>query len=549
MNTTIVDTAAIVLCVVFLAYVLSIFVSLVRRRPDAPGDVHAFTFHLLIPCLDEQAVIERSVRRLRADHPSAHLWCIDDDSSDRTGEILAELSATDPFVHVVTRRAPFARQGKGAALNAAWRQLTDWLPVHAPCVPAERVVVGVVDADGRLAPDALAVIAGDGGFADPSVGAVQIQVRMVNRGLSGPDRDDAAARTRFGRLLVTLQDLEFRTVIAGMQHLRHNLGSAGMGGNGQFSRLSTLNAVAAQAGTPWHGALLEDFELGLHVLLAGARNRYCDDTWVAQEGLPGVGPLIRQRTRWAQGGMQCARYFRTVLTSRALSTPSALEIAYFLLIPWTQLLGTVVYTAAGLTMAWFALTSSGGVLGWLAAGGWGVIPLAVVFGVVPMAAWGVLYRVRCEPAISRRRALALGLGYWLYSYLMLASVWRAFGRMLRARNGWVKTERVGGVAPAARQVTRAGGPRVPHPLGAEPVRHLVDPADQLRVLRRPRSKELLGFDAEKASDRLASREPAIASGRSRAGQSSRVSAAHLIAAYACTAAASRPSVPGAHRAR
>jgi 1,2-diacylglycerol 3-beta-glucosyltransferase len=227
-----------------------------------------------------------------------------------------------------------------------------------------------------------------------------------------------------------------------MQHLRHRIGSAGMGGNGQFTRLTVLNKIADENGTPWHGALLEDFEIGLHVLLSGWGNRYCNDTWVAQEGLPNARLLVRQRTRWAQGGMQCAKYFKRVLLSPHISTPSAIEIAYFLFIPWTQLIGTVVYVTAFSIMGYWALSHPDGVSEWFLGGAWGILPLIVVFGLGPLVAWGLVYRLRCEPQLSRRAAIGLGLCYWGYSYLMITAVWAGFFRVLTARRGWAKTNRV-----------------------------------------------------------------------------------------------------------
>lgn len=489
-----IDLIAIFLCVLFLAYVVVILVPYLRRKPDRPGLASDFEWHLLVPCLDEEVVIARTVTRLRTDHPGAHVWCIDDDSADSTLRILTDLAAEDPGVHVVSRKAPVAQQGKGAALNAAWCQLTEWLADNHPDLDPNRVVVGVVDADGRLAPDALDVIAGPDGFGDARIGAVQIQVRMMNRGLDRIDASDPAAQTRFQRLLVTLQDLEFRTVIAAMQYLRHRIGSAGMGGNGQFSRLAVLNEIATENRTPWHGALLEDFELGLHVLLAGHGNRYCDDTWVAQEGLPKVNQLLRQRARWAQGGMQCAKYFRQVLLSPRISTPSALEISYFLLIPWTQLLGSIVYPAAAVVMGYFALTSPGGVGAWFVAGAWGTIPLMIAFGVAPVVVWGLVYRSRCEPTLSRLAAVGLGLAYLGYMALMLGAVWRAFGRMVRARDGWVKTSRVLAVPAAEVRPAAESAP--------EPAR---DPAPA-RALAPPRPASLPpGRPASRPAARPASR--------------------------------------------
>jgi 1,2-diacylglycerol 3-beta-glucosyltransferase len=451
---TAVDTTAIVLCVCFLCYVSAILFPFLRKRAEQAGDATGFSWHLLVPCLNEAQVIGRTIRDLRLTHPAAHVWCIDDGSDDGTARVLVEF-ADDLQVHVVRRKLPAARTGKGAALNDGWRAVQEWLLAH-PTVSAADVVVGVVDADARLAPAALAVISGPKFFGDPRVAAVQIQVRMLNRGL-GADRldgNDPAPSGRARALLVQLQDLEFRTVIAAMQGLRRRSGSVGMGGNGQFARLAVLDQIASEYGTPWHGALLEDFELGLHVLLVGHRNEYCDDTWVAQEGLPHLRPLIRQRTRWAQGGMQCGRYMAPIMRSRTLSTPAALEINYFLLIPWTQLLGTVAYLAAASVMGYYATTSEGGVVGWFESGGWGLLPLIVVFGILPVAIWGPVYRARCEPTITRRRALLISVAYWLYTYVMIIGVWAAFFRLLRKRHGWVRSPRVRSDRPSEPPVRR-----------------------------------------------------------------------------------------------
>lgn len=441
-----VDLLALALCVAFLGYVMAILLPFLRRPVTPTGDPESLEWHLVLPCLDEEVVVRRTVERLRATHPSADVWVVDDDSADATLAVAEELAAADPAVHVVRRTAPDARQGKGAALNSGWRAVRRHLLArHGADYEAvsRRVVVGVLDADGVLDPRALEALSGPRLFQDPQVGAAQVQVRMVNRGMPArPDACDPAPATRLRRLLVTLQDLEFRTVISAMQHLRGSLGSVGMGGNGQFSRLSVLDQIAEEHGTPWHGALLEDFELGLHVLLAGHRNEYCNDVWVAQEGLPELGTLVRQRTRWAQGGMQCLRYLPAVLRSRRLSTPAALEITYFLLIPWTQLLGTVVFTAAWSIVLGYAVTTPGGVAGWFASGAWGLVPLVVVFGIGPLALWGPVYRLTAEPGVGRGRAVLLGLAYWLYSYLMIIAVWRAAARLARRRTDWVKTARV-----------------------------------------------------------------------------------------------------------
>jgi 1,2-diacylglycerol 3-beta-glucosyltransferase len=429
-----VNTAAFMLCVGFVAYVTMIIVPYLKHRPEPPGDGGSLGWHFVLPCLDEEAVITSTVEQLVSTFPHAEVWCVDDASGDATPVLLAALADRHDHVHVVTRRAPEARKGKGPALNAGWQAIVDWLPEGTD---AGQLVVGVLDADARLQPGALDAIAGAAYFGSPGVGAVQVQVRVHHR-----------AERRRPSLLLRLQDLEFSGPIAAMQLLRQRSGSVGMGGNGQFTRLSVLNQIAGTAGTPWHGALLEDFELGLHVLLAGERTEYCHETWVEQDGLPGLRPLIRQRSRWAQGAMQCLRYLTAVMRSPRISTPAAVEIAYFLMMPWLQLAGSVVYTVAGLVMGYYATTQPGGLRAWFDGGAWGVVPLVAVFGLTPFLVWGPIYRRRSDPSLGLGRALALGVANWLYSYLNYAAVWWAFVRMVRGRHDWKKTAHAGtAVAP------------------------------------------------------------------------------------------------------
>ncbi len=75
--------------------------SLVRLSPEAlPHKLPLVS--ILVPARDEQAVIERCVRSLLAqDYPRFELLVLDDGSTDRTPEILAELAASDPRLTVL----------------------------------------------------------------------------------------------------------------------------------------------------------------------------------------------------------------------------------------------------------------------------------------------------------------------------------------------------------------------------------------------------------------------------------------------------------------
>ena len=429
------NAVAFLLCSSFIAYVLLILVPFVRRRPAVPGDARAFGWHFIIPCLDEQAVIAVTVKRVLKSFPTAEVWCVDDASGDATPVVLARLARRHRRVHLVARSLPDARQGKGSALNAGWRALRADLPAG---VDTSRLIVGVVDADGRLDPSCLSMIAGPSFLGNPEVGAVQIKVRVT----ASHDPTIAEPR-RVARLLVRLQDVEFSCVVAAMQTLRRHVGTVGMGGNGQFTRLSILEKIAEEHGTPWHGALLEDFELGLHVLLCGSRTEYCHDASVTQEGLPTARQLIRQRSRWAQGSMQCFRYLMPILRCGRISSGGALEIAYFLCMPWLQLLGSVVYGLCVVIVVHYAVTFPGGAMAWLTGGAWGTIPLFLCFGLGPFVVWGPIYRMTASRTdMSIPMALGLGLANWLYLAVHYLAIWWAFARVVRTRTDWKKSARL-----------------------------------------------------------------------------------------------------------
>ncbi|MGI8493310.1 MAG: glycosyltransferase family 2 protein [Acidimicrobiales bacterium] len=431
-----VNAIALLMTASFVAYVGLIIIPYFRHEPLEPGDGSVYQWHLMIPCLNEERVIGTTVLRLLTKFPAAHVWCIDDDSSDGTLQIVSELSRRSHRVHLVSRRLPDAQLGKGPALNAGWRAIVDWLPAG---VSQETVMIGVLDADGDLDPRCLDYIAGARFFADPRVSAVQIRVHVRNQG----DADKSDRPGFRSRLLTRLQDLEFTGVIAAMQMLRRHVGSTGMGGNGQFTRLSALGAIAALRGQPWQDSLIEDFELGLHVLLTGGRTEYCHDTWVVQQGPATLRALVRQRSRWAQGVMQCFKYLPAVMKSPKLSTPAACEIGYFTILPWLQVLGSLVYLVATGILAYILLFQSGTPLRGAQNAVW-LVPIFLVTGLTPLSVWGLIYRRRVAKELSFAKAVLLGLANWPYAtYMQQAAAWWAFFRVLRSRRDWMKTERLG----------------------------------------------------------------------------------------------------------
>ncbi|MGP9017308.1 glycosyltransferase family 2 protein [Streptomyces sp. BR1] len=411
----------------FLLYWAGARRSYVNRSRTEAGDPAALDWHFFVPCRDEEAVVGTTVAQLRGDFPAAHVWVIDDDSDDRTGVIVAALAEDDRRVHLVRRVRPEARTGKGDALNAAYDQLGEFLPEG---VDRGRVVVCVVDADGRLDPRALELVSGPKAFGDPEIGGVQVGVRMRNVDDPRPLPERGRVLNAFARLLVRVQDMEFAVSNAGMQLLRRRTGSVGLGGNGQFTRLSALDRIADAERRPWQrGALLEDYELGLHMILAGFRITHIADTWVSQEGLPHARRLLTQRTRWAQGNFQCVRYAPRIISSRHYSGRGVLETLYTFCQPVAHLL------TLALSVAMLVLGGLGSLVLW---------PLTLILAALaigPFVLWGPVYRRDHAPDASRLTAVLWGLALWLYAYHLFIVSARAFVRMARGRNGWAKTRR------------------------------------------------------------------------------------------------------------
>ncbi|WP_081829849.1 glycosyltransferase [Paraoerskovia marina] len=459
---TTVNVVGFVLLVMFLAYVTLILVPFLGRRRARRGLAHLFEWHMFVPCLDEELVIDETLTRFTRDFPSVHVWVIDDASDDATPQIVSRWASAHPRVHLVERRRPDARQGKGAALNAAYHALHAWRATagdELSGVSDDRVVVGVIDADGELVPGALEHMSGKDVFLDPEVGAAQASVAMNNTGrkMHAGTGVRAWLRNARARWLLRSQDIEFRTTIAAMQTLRLRTASAGMGGNGQFTRLVALDAIGETYGEPWHGALLEDYELGIHTMLAGYRTRYVHDAVVRQEALPAMCPYLRQRTRWTQGGMQCAAYAPKIVASPGFTNAGVVESLYFLSIPWLGLLGVVIWPVIAAFVVTGAVATH--TTATLLAAAWWLVPLTMLTGIGPFVLWAFVYRSRDDPDSSIGRAVVRGFGYWLYSYTTYPVLVRAAGRVLRGHSGWEKTARVGaGVQAAVLDQARAVKP-------------------------------------------------------------------------------------------
>jgi 1,2-diacylglycerol 3-beta-glucosyltransferase len=376
-----------------------------------PGAAGEYLFAFLVPALNEGRVIGQTLDRLLAlPVRNSLVLVIDDDSDDGTPDLVTERA--DPRVRIVRRKLPRARRGKGDALNAGFGQLrretVGW--------PADKVIVCIMDADGRLDPDAPARVAPY--FAEPDVGAVQIAVRIENRADS---------------VLARLQDMEFVTYTDVFQNARDRWGVAGLGGNGQFVRLA---AELDLAPCPWTDGLTEDLEQGLRLVCAGWRTRYCRDVAVHQQGLVTLRRFLRQRSRWFQGHLQAWRQIGPVLRRAPLRTVP--HLLHLLLVPVLLLVNLALLGALAVMLAGAAtspairseLLRPGVAVDWY----WLTFALAMFLTISVYA--------RRERGLGLRRVAGLGHAFAGYALLWIVAGYWGLGRLVTGQRGWLKTDRL-----------------------------------------------------------------------------------------------------------
>lgn len=422
----IIDLTAVswVIAAVVAYYVVLFAVSWFRRRPPT-ADVRPLMV-LIVPARNEELVLEATLRSLTGlEYDGEHrVLVVDDASTDDTPRIASGWAGRDPRVRVSRRVPPDAAQGKSEVLNRAYWLVRGWLDDADPWLDGRQpddVVLVIVDADGHLEQCALGTVAPY--FAEPAVGSVQIGVRIAN----------ADTNT-----LARMQDIEFVGFSWLVQIARDWIGSSGLGGNGQFTRLS---AIMSLPGDPWRrGALTEDLDLGLWLVEAGWRTRFCHLTYVDQQGLVSWRPLLRQRTRWIQGHYQCWRHLLPLAAARRTPLAARLDLMVYLVLVVTVLL--VSYTVAvGVLGATGLVQVTNDFLLWVPYGA----PrrfVSLVLSILPVTVFLGTYQRHSAHPFRWFELPAAALAFTCYGYVWFWVSLRALTNLALRRNAWVKTPRL-----------------------------------------------------------------------------------------------------------
>jgi 1,2-diacylglycerol 3-beta-glucosyltransferase len=406
-------------------FVLSMRLAARRHRRGAARPPMA----LIVPAHNEEAVLGGTLANLvRLDYDPYVVIVINDGSTDRTAELAHAFEPSGRLL-VVDRPAEMAGRGKGAVLNEGYRVLNQLLEENDPLVRGfdpDEVVIGVIDADGHLEPDGLLKVADL--FADPKVGGVQMGVVIGNA------RDGLVPRC---------QDIEFTGFSQLAQAARDWIGSVGLGGNGQFTRLAALKSLGR---APWTDCLTEDLDLGLHLRRLGWHMRFCRKTTVTQQGVPTVRAWLRQRTRWAQGHYQCWDHIPGLIRARNVPLVTRLDLVlYLFFVTFVMFVAANLIVALAGAFGWVEIRND--FLAFVPAGTPRNVTMEAV-GLGPIFMLLTRYQQHSPQPLRWWELPAYGAVFGFYVYLWAIASLLAWFRIMIGRAAWRKTPRLPAKATA-----------------------------------------------------------------------------------------------------
>ena len=290
---------------IFGVHALRVVFARPRRQsePLATDALADFPFvSLLVAAKNEEAVIGNLVKALCSqDYPNDkyEVWVIDDNSSDKTPQVLAQMEREYSQLKVLHRVAG-STGGKSGALNQV-------LPL------SKGEILAVFDADARVSPDLLRQVLPL--FAPKKVGAVQVRKAIANA------QQNFWTLGQQAEMALDTYVQQQRTALGGIGELR---------GNGQFVRRTAL----ARCGGWNEETITDDLDLTFRLHLDQWDIEMLASPAVEEEGVTNALALWHQRNRWAEGGYQrYLDYWRLIVRHR-MGTQKKFDLLIFLIIQY-----------------------------------------------------------------------------------------------------------------------------------------------------------------------------------------------------------------------
>ncbi len=256
------------------AYLVTLSVAALVRRPLPPPGPGRRRFAILVPAHDEEAVIGRLLSSLaRLDYPRERfeVHVVADNCSDETAAIARALGA---FVH---ERHDERNRGKGHALS--------WLLRRLQATDTECDAYVVIDADSTVTP---ALLRRFDARLQAGSDVIQAYYAVLNA-----DASPVAALRQ-----ASLAALHYLRPLG-----RASLGlSVGLKGNGMCFAAPVLERF----GWSWF-TLAEDVELHLALVRAGLRVDFAPEATVLAEMPVTLAQSETQHTRWERGRLEMLR--------------------------------------------------------------------------------------------------------------------------------------------------------------------------------------------------------------------------------------------------
>lgn len=319
----VVFTIILVILVVYALryYLLAVGAILYRDIKEKVINLKSYPkFSIIIPLHNEEMVIASTLKAILAlNYPKdkIEVICVNDGSTDRTGEICQEYTARHPEIFKVVHRPKEARHGKAPTLNEGLNRVTgDYIVIF--------------DADHRAHPEILTRFASKfDEIGDSRVGAVQGTTKYINEDENILTR--IVAKDRDSCLFVYLRGERKLNL------LPYTAGSAVCFKREVFQKIGMFNIETTT----------DDTDFSTRMYLAGYKVEVEPEAYTYEEAINNLRALRRRTYRWARGHTRAMiDYWRQMIKCSYLTFRqrvwSLIFLAYYC-IPTMILVGMIIY--------------------------------------------------------------------------------------------------------------------------------------------------------------------------------------------------------------